>query len=75
MAPGDLLVLYSDGVTEAENQNRDWFGKERLIAAVESSIDQGVDLVHRTILDAVTTFAAGRRRTDDLTLIVMARRP
>jgi serine phosphatase RsbU (regulator of sigma subunit) len=75
MAPGDLLVLYSDGVTEAENQNRDWFGKERLIAAVESSIDQGVDLVHRAILDAVTTFAAGRRRTDDLTLIVMARRP
>jgi sigma-B regulation protein RsbU (phosphoserine phosphatase) len=75
MAPGDLLVLYSDGVTEAENASKDWFGKERLIAAVSASIDQGADQVHRSILDAVTAFAAGRRRTDDLTLVVMARRP
>jgi sigma-B regulation protein RsbU (phosphoserine phosphatase) len=74
MNPGDLLVLYSDGVTEAENPAGDWFGKERLIATVDANADQAAVKIHEAILDAVTSFVAGGRRTDDLTLVVMARR-
>jgi sigma-B regulation protein RsbU (phosphoserine phosphatase) len=72
--PGDLMVLYSDGVTDAENPAGDWFGKERMLAAVETNADQGAAQVHHAILDAVATFVAGGRRTDDLTLVVLARR-
>jgi sigma-B regulation protein RsbU (phosphoserine phosphatase) len=72
--PNDLLVLYSDGVTEAENAAGDWFGKERLLATVEKHAGQGATQVHRAILDAVTGFVAGGRRAADLTLVVLARR-
>jgi sigma-B regulation protein RsbU (phosphoserine phosphatase) len=73
MDPGDLLVLYSDGVTEAENRAGDWFGKERLLATVEANAGQGAAQVHQAILEAVATFAAGGRQTDDLTLVVLER--
>ena len=47
--PGDLLVLYTDGVTDAENRSHEFFGSERLIAMVKESSgeERSRDLLER----------------------------
>lgn len=71
LSSGDTLVFYSDGLTEAMNQELEEFGEERLMRAVE-----GVDALHAAaardrILATVTTFLNGNHPQDDLTLVVL----
>ena len=69
LAPGDQLVLYTDGVTEAMNAKEEQFGRERLDAAVKdgkdprSTLDGLLKLVHR--------HADGFEQSDDLTALVL----
>jgi len=71
--PGDALLLYSDGVTEAANAAGEEFGDERLVqvlaGAAQASADGIVDAVH----DAVEQWLAGQPPADDIT-VVAARR-
>jgi len=73
LAPGDLLVLYSDGVTEANNPGYDEFGEERFIRVLSENRARSA----REILDAVTAalkeFTAGAAQADDITLVVAKR--
>jgi serine phosphatase RsbU (regulator of sigma subunit) len=73
LAPGDLLVLYSDGVTEANNPDFDEFGEERFIRALSENRARTA----REIVDAVTAalkeFTAGAPQADDITLLVAKR--
>jgi phosphoserine phosphatase RsbU/P len=73
LASGDLLVLYSDGVTEANNPDFDEFGEERLIRALSENRARSA----REIVDAVTAalkeFTAGAPQADDITLLVAKR--
>ena len=66
--PGDSLVLYSDGVTEAESTEGEDFGEERLTALVRDP-RPAADLVHR-IAEAVSKFSSGSR-TDDVTIVAL----
>jgi serine phosphatase RsbU (regulator of sigma subunit) len=68
LAPGDLLVAYSDGVTEARSGN-EHFGEERLLDAVRGSPDSAPEPIVSRILDRVQAFSAGDQ-SDDLTLLV-----
>lgn len=70
LEPGQSLVIYSDGVTEATNASGEEFGDERLLQAVRaaSGLTAG-DLVAR-LRQAVEEFAAGSPPPDDLTLVV-----
>jgi serine phosphatase RsbU (regulator of sigma subunit) len=71
--PADRLVLYSDGVTEAENPNGDPFeetGLERVLAAHQA--DSPAELAP-AILRAVEAHARDSRFTDDLTVLVLKR--
>jgi serine phosphatase RsbU (regulator of sigma subunit) len=71
LAPGDLLVLYSDGVTEAKTPDRALFGLERLRdAAVEARALPPRD-VHVRVLSAVSAFTRGALQADDITLMVV----
>ncbi|MDX2150635.1 MAG: SpoIIE family protein phosphatase [Bryobacteraceae bacterium] len=63
LEPGDLLVLYTDGVTEARNAAGDEFGEERLVAAAQQGSLEA-------ILAAVEAFEAGAPRHDDITIII-----
>jgi phosphoserine phosphatase RsbU/P len=72
---GDTLVFYTDGVTEARNQEGELFGDERLAQAALAGADGDASNVTRSILDAVTTFTNGGPQADDLTLVVIQRRP
>jgi serine phosphatase RsbU (regulator of sigma subunit) len=73
MGPGDLLILYTDGVTEARDPNRGLFGEERLEAAVKANANANAQQVLEAIVAAVEVFTAGTPQADDLTLFVLKR--
>ena len=68
--PGDTIFVYTDGVTEAENSEKEeFFGMERLTnAAAETGIPSSGERMVR-IQDTVHTFASGVSRFDDTTMI------
>lgn len=72
LAAGDVVVLYSDGVTEAENPAGEMFGEERLATLVRTraELSTSAELINE-IHDAVIAFADGCELRDDLTLLVI----
>ena len=56
MAPGDCLILYTDGIVEAENENGEMLGFERLLDIVAQTNDAGADQILKTIIDEVNRF-------------------
>ncbi len=74
LAPGDRLVLYSDGVVEAQNARRNFFDDDRFIRCLErASIDRTpTDLIADLVAD-VKSFIGNARRTDDITLVILQR--
>jgi phosphoserine phosphatase RsbU/P len=71
LAPGDRLLLFTDGITEAGMEDGEEFGEERLIAIVaENSVQSTTELKER-LLSAAKNFCAAQLR-DDATLIVIA---
>jgi sigma-B regulation protein RsbU (phosphoserine phosphatase) len=70
LAPDDLLVLYTDGVTEARDPSRAFFGPEGLDAAVQAAGTNDPAAVIRGVLDAVEAFTGNRAPDDDRTLLV-----
>jgi len=71
LEPGDRLVLFTDGVTEAANSREDEFGEERLAQLISALRDRGAHELKNRILQTVSTFTAGRAQ-DDATLVVVA---
>ncbi len=68
LAPGDLFVLYTDGVTEAHHRNQPMFGQERLIDVIRDTSGD-VDAVADAILAAVTAYGPEEPR-DDVAVVV-----
>ena len=71
LAPGDRIVLYSDGVTEAQNDAGEFFGRRRLRAAIRNAAEANCEDLHRAIHDAIASFTAGAEQADDMTLLVV----
>jgi hypothetical protein len=67
---GDLLVLFSDGVTEAPNRRGEQFGEERVIAVAQEAPDRPARAIRDAILSAVREFTGDRPSPDDQTLLV-----
>ena len=70
---GDLLILYTDGVTEAINQAEDQFGEARLIEIIKHNSDLPSEDLKNLIIDQVYDFASGTPQADDITLMVLRR--
>jgi len=71
---GDTLVLYSDGITEAMNEEDDQFEPERLEAIIrENHVLSSQELLN-TIIDSVRVFAGESAQSDDMTLLVIKRK-
>jgi PAS domain S-box-containing protein len=68
LAPGDLFVLYTDGVTEAHRRNQELFGQERLIDVIRQAPAE-VDAVADAILAAVSSYGPAEPR-DDVAVVV-----
>lgn len=70
---GDMLVLYSDGVTEANNAAFDEFDEERFIQVLKQYRDQPATAIVEAVTKALTEFCAGAPQADDITLAVVKR--
>jgi len=71
--PGDILVLYTDGVIEAADNKQEMFGRERLIEVVQEHRHQPASQLVETINDAIAAFAGDAPQFDDLTVLVAKR--
>jgi len=75
LQPGDKLIIYSDGVTEAQNTVSEFFGKKRLREVVTARATESCDVIHNAIQEAVAAFSEGAPQSDDITLLVLEYRP
>jgi serine phosphatase RsbU (regulator of sigma subunit) len=71
--PGDVVLLFTDGITEATNATQEMFGEDRLREALVRYADLGVDDIVQNIIRDVRAFMA--TQADDLTLVAMRREP
>jgi sigma-B regulation protein RsbU (phosphoserine phosphatase) len=73
LEPGDLLAIYSDGVTEATNAKDEEFGDERFAEALKANRQASAAEIVAAVNQALTEFAAGSPQADDITLMVARR--
>ncbi len=72
---GDVLVAYTDGVTEALNSQQEEFGEERIIDIVRSSLSLSAAEICKRVEERLLAFVAGNPQWDDITLVVMKVKP
>jgi serine phosphatase RsbU (regulator of sigma subunit) len=70
LAPGDILVLYTDGITEAENADGEEFGASRLLDTLGSHTHLPVGQLLQAVVEAVQQFSSGSEQQDDITLVI-----
>ncbi|HLP28390.1 MAG TPA: PP2C family protein-serine/threonine phosphatase [Candidatus Didemnitutus sp.] len=73
MAHGDVLVMFTDGITEAQDRTGTLYGEERLIDIIRLNSTSTSEVIAQAILDDVQIYSAGARYADDKTLIVIKR--
>ena len=70
---GDLLILYTDGVTEAQDAENILFGDERLLETVRASARQCAGEIHAALLESIRAFVGDAPQFDDITLMTIKR--
>jgi serine/threonine protein phosphatase PrpC len=71
IAAGDLFVLFTDGITEAMNEESDLFGEERLSHLLEEHAHLPSDELRERILGDVEAFVGGAEQHDDMTIVLL----
>jgi serine phosphatase RsbU (regulator of sigma subunit) len=71
--PGDVLVIYSDGITESINDSDEEFGEERLIEVVKHNIHRSASGIRDRIDEALSRFVGSAAPVDDMTLMIIKR--
>ena len=74
LAPGDMLVTYTDGVTEAENESHEQFGEETLAALLPNYVTASAAGMVEGIRSQVQNFVGGAPQSDDITVLVIKRK-
>lgn len=73
LKPGELIVLYTDGVTEVFDEKGQEFGEARLLAALKEHSQKSSAEMLRSIVDSVRKYAAPEHIFDDLTMVILKR--
>jgi serine phosphatase RsbU (regulator of sigma subunit) len=68
---GDVVVLYTDGITEAENINKDFYGLERLCDVVVKNRHNSAEEIKEIVIDDVRQHIGSQKVFDDITLVVL----
>ena len=68
---GDILVVISDGVTDAQNPRQEMFGEQRLLQIIRQAAPSGGLAIEKEFLRAVEEFTEGMTQTDDITFVVV----
>jgi len=71
LRPGDMLYLYTDGVTEAMSHDKELFGEDRLVNALNKNIDCYPQDLLQAIKREVDSFACGNEQADDITMLAI----
>jgi serine phosphatase RsbU (regulator of sigma subunit) len=71
LSPGDKVVIYTDGVTEAQNPAGEFFGRGRLVEAVGTNAAGSCGEIHAGLERAVGAFTEGAPQSDDITVLVI----
>jgi sigma-B regulation protein RsbU (phosphoserine phosphatase) len=69
--PGDVLVVYSDGVTEALNDAGEEYGDDRFVSCVQAHRGMAADAFLDCLLESVHGFTAGAVQSDDITILTL----
>jgi len=68
---GDILVVYSDGLTEAQNPSKEMFGEERLLQIIQREAPLGSQAFQQKFLQAIQEFTEVMPQSDDITFLVV----
>ena len=68
---GDILVVYSDGLTDAQNPQEEMFGEERLLQLIRQEAPSGSHALEQKFLNDIAEFTQGMPQTDDITFVVV----
>jgi phosphoserine phosphatase RsbU/P len=71
LCKGDILVVHSDGVTDARNNQDEMFGEQRLLAIIRQEAPSGIQALERALLAAIGEFTRGLPQTDDITFVIV----
>jgi serine phosphatase RsbU (regulator of sigma subunit)/dihydrofolate reductase len=71
LLPGDILLAFTDGISEAMNASEDEWGEDRMIAEAQAHADLNVAELLQRLFRAADAFAAGAPQHDDMTLVVL----
>jgi sigma-B regulation protein RsbU (phosphoserine phosphatase) len=71
LQPGDTLVAFSDGITEAQNPGGEDYGEDRLIACLEANRGAPPVEMREALLASVRSFVSGAMPSDDMTVLVL----
>jgi serine phosphatase RsbU (regulator of sigma subunit) len=71
LSRGDILLVHSDGVTDARNDRDEMFGRERLLAILRQEAPSGSLALERKLLAAIAEFTRGVPQTDDITFVIV----
>ena len=70
---GDVLVLFSDGISEAMNKHEEEFEEEKILQVIKSNMDQSPHQMIENLISSVREHADGEEQSDDMTLLVIKR--
>ena len=73
LGPGDLLLLYTDGITEAQNGTASFFDEDRLLEVVRDSLGRSARDIQDGLIAKVDAFVGDAPQSDDITLMVVVR--
>ena len=71
LSPGDKIVLYTDGIVEAMNGQKEMFGFDRLVDLVQAAHSMTAENLLKEIINSVNSFTGGAAQHDDITVIVI----
>jgi sigma-B regulation protein RsbU (phosphoserine phosphatase) len=72
LSPGDMLLFYTDGVTDAQNREGLFFDEERLLASAQSNFGKTAQQIHDAVQTDLNKFIDGAPQFDDITLVILA---
>lgn len=75
MDPGDVLLLYTDGITEAQNADEEFFDEERLREIVRAGLGRPAQEIQDDLIAQVDAFVDHASQSDDITVMVVVRDP
>ena len=71
LQPGELLLIFTDGVTEAINSRNELYGDARLVASVRGAATRPAGRIVEAVVEAVNAFAGGQPQEDDITVLAL----